>query len=58
MIKKTNKLRTWSILLAALLYSNPLNAEELLISAAMSLKNIFEEIAPLYEQQVPDVTLR
>ncbi len=58
MSKKTKSIRTGIILLAVFLCSNPLNAEELLVSAAMSLKNIFEEIAPLYEQQVPDVTLR
>ncbi|MCP4715120.1 MAG: molybdate ABC transporter substrate-binding protein [Deltaproteobacteria bacterium] len=38
--------------------ARPLHAAELLVSAAMSLKNAFEEIAPLYEGQEPSVTIR
>jgi len=57
MLNKTKVVRTITILLAVLLYSNGVYAEELLVSAAMSLKNVFEEIAPIYEQQVPDVTI-
>jgi len=41
-----------------LTFSGALHAEELLVSAAMSLKNVFEEIAPVYEQQEPGVTIR
>ncbi len=38
-------------------HAEPLYATELLVSAAMSLKNAFEEIAPLYEQQVAGTTI-
>jgi len=57
MLDKLKVVRAAIIFLAFVLYSNLVYAEELLISAAMSLKNVFEEIAPIYEQQVPEVTV-
>lgn len=46
------------IFVAILVFSGPLPAEELLVSAAMSLKNVLEEIGPAYEHQCPEVTIR
>ena len=46
------------LLLALPLYSNVVCANELLVSAAMSLQNVFEEIAAVYEKQTSDMTIR
>jgi len=57
MLRKIKAVGTLITLLVVMLYSNAVYAEELLVSAAMSLKNVFEEIAPVYEHQALDVTI-
>jgi len=58
MLKIKKNIWVTVLLLAVLLCSSAACANELLVSAAMSLKNVFEEIAVVYEQQATDVTIR
>jgi molybdate transport system substrate-binding protein len=53
-----NRLLFTLFLFSAVLFSLPAHADELLVSAAISLKNAFEEIGPLYEKHAPGVTVR